>query len=84
LAENGWYEILCINTAEEDMVSDLELLDSVTNDDDSSQQSFLGNFEVEDADDSDDGEPNANEKQVAMTNDFLSEKISFPDFHSKS
>lgn len=35
LAENGLYEISYINTEEEDIVYELELLNSVTNDDSS-------------------------------------------------
>ncbi len=89
LAENGLYEIAYINISEEDMVSELELMESVNNDDDSSRQSFPDHFEVEEVDDSDDDEaanaddadlPNADEEQIAITNDFLTGKISFQDF----
>jgi hypothetical protein len=48
LAENGLYEI---NNSEEDMVSELELIESVNNDDESSRQSFPDHYEVEEVGD---------------------------------
>lgn len=86
LSENGLYEIAYINISEEDMVSELELLESV-NDDDSSRQSFPEHFEVEEVEDSDYAEPGnaddadlTNAEQIAITNDFLTGKMSFQDF----
>jgi hypothetical protein len=89
LSENGLYEIAYINISEEDMVSELELLESSNNDDDSSRQSFPEHYDVEEVEDSDDTEPgntddadleNADEEQIAITNDFLTGKMSFQDF----
>jgi hypothetical protein len=51
LAENGLYEIAYINNSEEDMVSELELIESVNNDDESSRQSFPDHYEVEEVGD---------------------------------
>ena len=86
--ENGLYEIAYINISEEDMISELEQLESV-NDDDSSMQSFLEQYEIEEVDDSDAEPANAHdadltnvidEEQIAITNDFLTGKMSFQDF----
>jgi hypothetical protein len=88
LSENGLYEIAYINISEEDMVSELEQLESV-NDDDSSMQSFPEQYEIEEVDDSDAEPANAHdadltnvidEEQIAITNDFLTGKMSFQDF----
>ena len=80
--EDGIVEISYINISEDAMVSEIELLDSATNDDDSSRQSF-DNFEGE-SDSGDDttdaADMNPDEEQIAITNDFLSGKISFQDF----
>jgi hypothetical protein len=43
------------------------------------QENFPDKFEFEDEDDSDDGQPNTDEEQVAVTSEFLSGKISFQD-----
>jgi hypothetical protein len=88
LSENGLYEIAYINISEEDMVSELEQLESV-NDDDSSMQSFLEQYGIEEVYDSDAEPANAHdadltnvidEEQIAITNDFLTGKMSFQDF----
>ena len=88
LSENGLYEIAYINISEEDMVSELEQLESV-NDDDSSMHSFPEQYEIEEVDDSDAEPANAHdadltnvidEEQIAITNDFLTGKMSFQDF----
>ncbi len=76
--EDGLVEISYINISEDVMVSELGLLDPITNDDDSSRQSSE-NFEVE-SDSGDDTDVNPDEEQIAITNDFLSGKISFQDF----
>jgi hypothetical protein len=71
------------------MKSELELLESINNDEDSSRQIFPEQYYVEEVYDSDNAEPgntdyadleNADEEQIAITNNFLTGKMSFQDF----
>jgi hypothetical protein len=89
LAENGLYEIAYINISEEDMISELELMESVNNDDDSSRQSFPDHYEVEEVDDdgpanTDDADLlNPDEEQIAITGGYLEGIVSFQDFMTR-
>lgn len=82
IEENGLVEISYINITEDVIVSELGLLDSVGTDDDNSGHSYE-NCEAEEGDDNDHIDLNVDEDQKAITNDFLSGKISFQDFISR-
>lgn len=83
LDDNGLVEISYINIPEDVVVTDIGLLDSVNNEDDSSRQSSELCFEIEDTIDSFEISNHVDVEQVAITNDFLSGKITFKDFISK-
>ena len=76
LEENGTVEISYINISEDVMVSELELFNATDQieDDCSRQSSEIYDDEVEDL------EGDADEEHKAITNDYLSGKISFKDF----